>query len=366
MADEDDDDKQFEPSQKKLDDARKKGEVPRSNDLSGAIAYGSFLLVLLVMGPWFVGRFGAIGVTLLNLPGAKLQFGSGASRFSWEGSMVASLGWNILPVFVVPGLMVLLSLLAQRSLVFAPSKIEPKLSRISPISNAKNKYGRSGLFEFLKSFVKLVTISLVLGLFLRSRMEQIIASMTTTPGAVASILGRLAIDFLAILVLVFGIIGAIDLLWQHNEHNRRNRMSFKDMKDESKESEGDPYMKQARRQRGQEIALSTMLGDVAEASVIVVNPEHYAIALKWDVSFSGPPVCVAKGVDSVAARIREAANAAGVPIHRDPPTARAIYAVTEIGEEIRSEHYGAVAAAIRFAEKMRAISRGGVLDQDTP
>ena len=127
--------------------------------------------------------------------------------------------------------------------------------------------------------------------------------------------------------------------------------------DEAKASEGDPHVKQQRRQKGYEIAMNQMLADVPKADVVVVNPTHYAVALKWSRLPGEAPVCVAKGVDEIAAQIREVAMEAGVPIHRDPPTARAIHATVRIGEEIRPEHYQAIAAAIRFAEKMRARMR---------
>ncbi|NCM97925.1 MAG: flagellar biosynthesis protein FlhB, partial [Rhodobacterales bacterium] len=131
----------------------------------------------------------------------------------------------------------------------------------------------------------------------------------------------------------------------------------KEMMDENKDSEGDPHTKAARRQRGYDIATNRMLEDVPQADVIVVNPTHYAVALKWDRAARRAPVCVAKGVDEIAARIRERAAAAGVPIHRDPPTARALHASVEIGQEIRPDQYRAVAAAIRFAEAMRKRAR---------
>lgn len=359
---EEEDDKQHEPSQKKLDDARKKGDVPRSQDMSAAIAYGTLLITFLTLGPWAATHFGNLGVSIFT----RIEIGA-ATRAHLGLPLAAeslgkALGQGILPLLIPPGILVLASLLAQRTLVFAPSKLAPKLSRISPLSNAKNKYGRSGLFEFAKSFLKLVIVSGILAVFLSHRMDKLASTMTSTPGGVSQLMGELATDFLTIIVLIFGIFGAVDLLWQHAEHKRRNRMSQKELKDEMKESEGDPHMKMTRRRRAQEIAMSSMLADVAEASVVVVNPEHYAVALKWDVTFSGPPICVAKGVDEVAARIREAAMEAGVPIHRDPPTARAIHAATDIGQEIHPDQYRPVAAAIRFAEKMRAVARKRILD----
>jgi flagellar biosynthetic protein FlhB len=153
------------------------------------------------------------------------------------------------------------------------------------------------------------------------------------------------------------MIGVIDLLWQHFSHRQKLRMSRKEMQDEYKQNEGDPHMKQQRRQRGYDIATNRMLKDVPGADVVIVNPEHYAVALRWDRMPGRAPVCVAKGVDAVAARIRERAQQAGVPIHRDPPTARALHATTEIGAEIAPDHYRTVAAAIRFAEQIRARVR---------
>ncbi len=134
---------------------------------------------------------------------------------------------------------------------------------------------------------------------------------------------------------------------------RKNRMSDKEIRDEMKDAEGDPHMKQQRRQRGQEIAMNQMLSDVPKADVIVVNPTHYAVALQWSRNQGEAPVVTAKGVDEVARRIREIAHESAIPIHRDPPTARALHASVEIGSEIAPDHYRAVAAAIRFADMIR-------------
>jgi flagellar biosynthetic protein FlhB len=124
------------------------------------------------------------------------------------------------------------------------------------------------------------------------------------------------------------------------------------MMDEHKNSEGDPHLKAKRRQKGQEIATNRMLSDVKTADVIIVNPTHYAVALKWDRASGRAPICVAKGVDEIAARIRERAAESGVPLHSDPPTARMLFVHLDVGQEVQPEHYRAVAAAIRFAEAM--------------
>ena len=152
----------------------------------------------------------------------------------------------------------------------------------------------------------------------------------------------------------------VDYLWQHAEHLRKNRMSRKELQDETKDAEGDPHVKQQRRQRAQDIASNQMMADVPKADVVIVNPTHFAVALKWSRATGTAPVCVAKGVDEVAAAIRSKAGNAGVPIHSDPPTARALHATVEIGQEIAEEYYRPVAAAIRFAEAMRKRAKGQI------
>ena len=221
----------------------------------------------------------------------------------------------------------------------------------------KNKFGRGGLFEFAKSTVKLCIYSIVLGVFLYSKLPEILSTLYLTPALIGVSLARLTLSFLLIVLAISLAIGAVDFMWQKAEHTRKNRMSRKEITDEAKQQEGDPHMKQKRRQRAQEIALNQMLADVPDADVIIVNPTHFAVALKWSRMPGAAPECVAKGVDEIAVRIREIAAESGVPIHSDPPTARAIFATVEIGRQIEPDHYKAVAAAIRFAEMIRKKAR---------
>ncbi len=165
------------------------------------------------------------------------------------------------------------------------------------------------------------------------------------------------VEFLFVILIISTVIGGLDYFWQLAEHHRQNRMSRKEMMDEHKEFEGDPHTKAQRRQRGYDIATNRMLADVDTADVVMVNPTHYAVALKWVRCRQAGTRCVAKGVDEIAARIRERAALAGVPIHSDPPTTRALHASVDIGHEVQPEHFRAVAAAIRFSEAMRRKAR---------
>ncbi|NYS24122.1 flagellar biosynthesis protein FlhB [Rhodobacteraceae bacterium 2376] len=349
--------KEFEPTQRKLDEQRRKGEVPRSTDLNTAAAFAGLALSALALGGISLTALGDSMMVLFDqAPTLAPLFAQSGQTLS--GGLLVAVAVPLLPLFVVPFLLVLASLFAQRAVIFAPEKLKPKGSRISPISNAKNKYGRNGLFEFAKSFVKLLVISGLLWVFVLSRLERIVATVFLAPGLAVTELLWLVIEFLGLVFVIMLVIGGIDFFWQRAEHFRKNRMSHKEMRDEHKQVEGDPHAKQQRRQRGAEIASNQMLARVAEADVVITNPTHYAVALKWDRSGPGAPVCVAKGVDEIAARIRERAEEAGVPIHADPPTARALHATVDLEAEIAPEHYQPVAAAIRFAEAMRSKARG--------
>lgn len=349
----DDTEKSFEPTPKKIEDARKKGDVAKSSDLNTTAAYIGLLLALVITAPTLLRDAVSAIMGLIEHPAQlDMLFFDGSARAPMGQLLDDTLAF-LAVLFLLPAGLVLVSAMAQRSVVFAPSKIEPKLSKISPLSNAKQKYGPSGLFEFFKSFVKLAVYGVCLTLFLQERLLEIIESSRLEPALVISFLGSLFLSFLSIVIAVSAVIGAMDYLFQFFEHRRKLRMSRKEIMDETKEAEGDPHMKQERRQRGREIATSQTLQDVETADVVIVNPTHYAVALHWSRLPGEAPKCVAKGVDEMAAAIRARAIEHAVPIHEDPPTARALHATTNIGQEIPQEQYRAVAAAVRFAEAMR-------------
>ena len=358
MAQQDEDtDKQYEPTQKKLDDARRKGEVPRSADLLTAASYTGFIVAAATVGP-------ATLVGLGDLLMSFFSFSSGIASRNLEqdaSSLIGRAGFMVavlvVPWFLMPAGFVLAVIAVQKNFTVTLTNILPKRSRISPIGNFKQKFGRSGLFEFLKSFAKLSIYSGILGTYLFMDLNRLVTTIRLDKGLVVAELLSLSFRLMMIVLVVALSLGLLDLIWQRSEHIRKNRMSRKELMDEHKESEGDPAMKQTRRQKAIDLALSQMLLEVETANVVIVNPTHFAVALRWNRSAAGAPICVAKGVDDVAARIRNVANQHGVPIKSDPPTARAIYATVELGAEIAHEHYRAVAAAIRFAERVQRKAR---------
>lgn len=353
MSQDADEDKQFEASQKKLDDAREKGEIAKSTDLTTAASYGGMVIVVLSIGGTSLVEVGTVFKVMIDQADEISQVIFSRNPSPLIVGVFAKVGGLMAPWFLVPAVLALVSLLGQQAIVFAPSKLNAKLSRISPISGFKNKFGRQGFFEFLKSFVKLLIYGAVLGIYLSLQMDRIIATIYLPPGLVLTELGRLISGLMLIVLAIACVLGLVDYIWQLLEHHRKNRMTRKEMTDEIKQSEGDPMLKHQRRQKGIAIAMNQMLTDVPTADVVIVNPTHYAVALKWDRTSLGAPICVAKGVDEIAARIRELAIENVIPIHSDPPTARSLFASVQIGQEISFEHFAAVAAAIRFAETIR-------------
>ncbi len=350
--------KDHDPTPRRLAEARSRGDVPQSPDLATAAGYGGFVLACLVSGAPALQSVAAAAAGLLDQSdrlGAALHGGSAAAGLA---GFLMTAGRAVAPFFLMPGAAALMALIAQRALTFAPDKLAPRLSRLSVIAGLGHKFGPQGLVAFAKSTVKLVIVSTVLGWFLLSRMDEMVHSIDLAPALATVVLLRLATAFLCLVLLVATVMGLADFLWQRHRFLQRHRMSRQEIIDEFKQTEGDPHAKSQRRQRGHDIAMNRMLRDVPGADVVIVNPTHYAVALVWNRAGGTAPVCVAKGRDEVAARIREGAMTAGVPIRSDPRTARALYAGVAVGHEIRPEHYRAVAAAIRFSEAMRRKAGG--------
>lgn len=354
MTEEEQQDKPHEATPRKLERAREKGEIPRSRDTLAAAAYLGLLGVAFTVGGAVMSRTGTLLSALLAHAGQAGLHGAGGATVA---SALIGLAGPLGILLGLPTLVVAAVITAERGWVFAPQKIAPKLNRISPLSNGKQKFGRNGLFDFAKSAVKMLVIASGFALFLRGRLTDILSTAALDARAVSALALLHARDFLVLVAGLAVVIAIIDYFWQHAEHMRRQRMTRKELTDEAKEAEGDPWVKQQRRQRGYDIATNRMLGDVPKADVVIVNPLHYAVALRWDRTAGGAPVCVAKGTDEIAHRIRTIAIENGVPIRHDPPTARALHAAVKIGAEIPPEHYRPVAAAIRFADAMRRRAR---------
>ncbi|MCF6274140.1 MAG: flagellar type III secretion system protein FlhB [Robiginitomaculum sp.] len=349
--------KTLDASEQKLRKAREKGDIPISTEFNTVLLYIGIGLTIISLGSIVAQGVLVVLLGMFEHPEWTAQGFLGDDKSPIPGFVLRSLGQSLFPFFALPALLVILSLIPQKAIVFSPSKIKPKLSKLSPIANAKKKYGPGGLGEFLKSFAKLCLIAVAASLFLYREFTILPTYSGLHANSLLELLAQKSLLLLLYIIIGTAFIAAIDMPAKWLSHQKKMRMTLQEAKDERKESEGDPYQKQRRRQKAEEIAKTTMLQDVTNASVVIVNPEHYAVALKWDRSSGEAPQCVAKGVDNMAFRIRERAQLAGVAIYENPPTARALYAQTKIGEIIPLEHYAAVAAAIHYADQFENKDR---------
>lgn len=355
---EESDDKQFDPSESKLRKARQEGDVPRSNELHSALMYLGFWFALFFGVTWAVPDWVGMAARLMGSEpwphavagGSSVDLARGVAGYAAIATIAA---------VVIMALPIILGMIGQGSIVFTPKKLLPDAKRINPVKNAGQKFGKSGLVTFAISLGKVLLVGVGGWVLYASLLSWLVTADAMADQQWVLGLGVILRRFVLLALAIGALFACIDLIWKRIEYLRRHRMSRREMEDEHKESEGDPHLKAARRQKGIDIVLNTMLGDVEKADVVIVNPTHYAVALEWKRGSGKAPVCLAKGVDDVARRIRERANEHQVPIWSDPPCARAIHATVEIGEEIRAEHFAPVAAAIRFSEAMRKKARDG-------
>ncbi|MEL6979995.1 MAG: flagellar type III secretion system protein FlhB [Pseudomonadota bacterium] len=355
--------KTLDPTPQRLERARQDGDVAKSQDLAAVAGYIGVMIALLVSAGAMGLGFAAPLSSFIASPQLLIDKILGGGGPAIAGEIIGYSLLALAPLFLFPMAAVIIVLFAQRAIVFAPSKLEPKLSRISPISNAGQKFGPTGLMEFAKSVVKLIAIGAILVAVFLGAHDGVAALVEIDARALPELLLQEAMLMLGAAIVIAGAIAALDVVWQQYDHRRRLRMTVQEMRDESKETDGDPTMKMTRQQKARQIAMNRAMEEVPKADVVIVNPLHYAVALKWSRAPGSAPVCVAKGVDEIALKMREIAGEHKVPIHEDPPTARALYATVEIDQEIDNEHYQAVAVAIRFADAMRAkaMTRKGTL-----
>lgn len=357
MSGESDAEKSHEPTQRRLEELRRQGDIPRSAELTSAAALVGFALGLTVTGGAMALALGDLGVTLMG-QADRLAPRLLSAQGGLSGKILAGVAMPLIPVFGLPLVLVVAVAFAQRSLIFVPSRLAPRVSRISPFAAAKHRFGKEGLVAFAKNLAKAALVLVALGYVTLPILPDLIGRSDLDAAPASLWLSQLALRLLAAAAALAVVFGGMDWGWQWWLHRQRALMSREELKEEMRDSEGDPHLKAHRRRRGQEIALNKMLAEVKGADVVIVNPTHYAVALKWRRSDRRPPKVVAKGVDDVAARIRARAAECGVPIYSDPPTARALHAAVPLGKTIPPDHYKAVAAAIRFAEKMRRRAQG--------
>jgi len=357
VADEQDQSQRTEqPTPKRLADARKKGDAPKSAEIpaTAMIAAGGFALWLL--GDSVAAGLARLGAGFLEHPHAIMTGGEGLAALYRSfvlavGAMLAGLA--LLFVLFAAGAHV-----AQAMPVFAPARLNPSLKRLSPVEGAKRLFGPQALANFLKGVGKLAIIGAILVFTLWPDHERLAGLPFADERAALALTKEGVLKLIAATVAAMTVVAALDYAFARAQWMKRLMMTREEVKRELKESDGDPQIKGRRRRQREARARRRMLKAVKTASVLIMNPTHYAVALKYESGKTAAPLCVAKGLDEIALRLRAAAEEARVPVVENPPLARALYAAVEIDAEIPVEHYEAVAKVIGYVMgKSKAAAR---------
>jgi flagellar biosynthetic protein FlhB len=350
MAEQENSERTEDPTQKKLDDALERGDVAKSQEVNTwFIIAGATLILLAFSGQMGSGLQSSLRGLIANAHDIPVD-GRGIMR------MIGRLEIEILAVIAIPFLLLALAAVAgnmiQHRLVWSAEALKPKLSKISPGAGLKRLFSKQALANFAKGLAKLSLLGAVMTALLwpeRHRLENLV---TVDPAAILPLTKTLALGVLGSVVAILALIAAADYLFQYKQWFERQKMSLREMKDEFKQSEGDPMVKGRIRQLRLARMRKRMMAEVPKASVIITNPTHYAIALQYERGMNAP-LCLAKGVDAVALRIREIASKHNIPIVENAPLARALHATVELDREIPAEHYKAVAEVIGYVMRLR-------------
>ena len=345
MAEEDEGAERTEdPTQKRLDDALERGDVAKSQEVNTWFMIAGATLIL----SSFSGSIGSIQMPLRNLIANSWMIHADGNSLL---ELAKTLAYMLLGALGVPLLLLALAAIAgnmlQHRLVWSAESLTPKFSKISPAAGAKRIFGKQAAANFGKGLFKLSALGAVMTAILWPERLRLESMLHFDPNMIFGVITGLTIHLMGAVVAMLAVVAIADYFFQYRQWYERQKMSLQEMKEEFKQSEGDPHIKGRIRQLRHARMKKRMMAAVPKASVIITNPTHYSVALSYQRGMAAP-ICVAKGADQIALKIREIAGEHDIPIVENVPLARALYATVEIDQEIPVEHYHAVAEIIGY------------------
>ena len=341
-----------EATPRKLADARKKGDVAKSPDVAAALSLAGAAAVVLMSGGWFANSMAEQLLPFIAAPHTMiggLETGAGV-----EIGAIAL--WAVAPFLGVVMLATILGgvggNVAQSGLIFTAEKLKPDWSKVNPMAGFKRIFGPDGLVQFIKTFLKLIAVGVICWLVLKPHLRELENMAAMPPAMILPTARDLAVALMMSTIIFLSFTAGADFLWQKFRFAERMKMSKEELKEDYKQSEGDPHVKAKLKQIRAQRSRQRMMQNVPKATVIVTNPTHYSVALRYEPG-DAAPICVAKGVDALAMRIREVGREHNVPIVENVPLARALYAAVDIDETIPREHFEAAAKVIGFVLQKR-------------
>jgi flagellar biosynthetic protein FlhB len=343
-----------DPTQKRLDEALERGDVTKSQEVNTWFVLAAATLILLSFS-------GSMSADITKMLGGLV---GQAHNIPVDGRgllhTMQTLGLQTIAAVAVPFVLLVLAAIAgnmvQHRLVWSAEQLKPKLSKISPGAGFKRLFSKIAVANFVKGLIKLGLIGAVMTALLWPKRDQLDVMVTMDPAAILALTRTLSLEMLGMVVAILAIVAAADYFFQYRQWFERQKMSVRELKEEFKQTEGDPAIKAKIRQLRQTRMRKRMMAAVPKASVIITNPTHYAIALQYERGMNAP-VCLAKGIDNIALKIREVAAEHRIPVVENPPLARALHATVEIDEEVPPKHYKAVAEVIGYVMRLRGAVR---------
>ncbi len=349
----DHEDKTEEPTEKRLHDAVEKGQVAFSREapLFASLSAALVALVFIVPGRAAALFAGIVGV--LDDP-AGWRIKRGEDALALAAPLLAATVDFLWPVVALLGLAGVVASVSQTSPRIVPDRIMPDFSRISPRAGLRRVFGPRGLVEFAKSLIKVAAVGCVAATMLVSQKAVLLTAMNDDPGTLPERILALAVRTIAAVLVATLVVASADLVWSRILWRRDNRMSRHEVKEELRQAEGDRMVKARQRSLRLDRARKRMLSAVPRATMVVVNPTHYAVAMRYVRSEGGAPMVLAKGVDLIALKIRAIAEAHEIPVVEDKPLARSLYAAVEVERPIPAEFYRAVAEIVHLIQQRKS------------
>jgi len=338
------------PTGRRLGEARGRGKVPKSQDFGSVIDLIGGVLLLLLLGGWIVTALTELTRSLLTGAGSdwidpSLMIASAADT-AQKAIFIAS------PFLLLMAIVALIQQFGQVGFLFTLKPLEPKLSKLNPISGFKRLLSVRTLVKTGLDILKMSVLIMVISALTASRRAELLALSQLGLQEAWAMLLILCRELLIWMLAILLVLAVLDLMYQRFQHRKDLKMTKQQVKDERKSMEGDPETKARRMKLGRELVMQRLRAAVPTADVVVTNPTHYAVALRYDADRMVSPKVVAKGADALAFRIREIAAASRVPIIEKPPLARALYATVDVGQQIPAEHFQAVAEILAYVYRM--------------
>lgn len=343
------------PTPRRLREARGKGQVAKSQDLGAVVGLVAATVILVLMGGGVLRSLAEImaGVLGGEAPGDPFS-ARGAGDAGWwvavKGTIVVA------PIFGLLFVVAYLGQIVQVGFLVSTKPIQPKFNKLNPVSGAKKLISKRNLVKSAVNLVKLVVVVAIAWLIVRGQLPGLAALPRLGAAQGMLMIGKFALELALWLLLLLILLAIVDFLYEKWQHIEDLKMTKQEVKDERRSLEGDPEVKKRRFKMAQEIAFRQVQGAVPQADVVVTNPTHFSVALKYDSESMGAPRVVAKGGDLIAFRIRQIATAHGVPIVERPPLARGLFWGVEVGQEIPAQFYEAVAEILAFVYRTEAAS----------